>query len=110
SLRFRNHERAAAATEAMLLPPPSVPRWFLNAGRFLSACAVFAGRDTALQPAARMARADAYADRAVALLRQAVALGYANAEELRPDDYFEPLRPRADFRELIATLETRPRK
>ena len=41
------------------------------------------------------------ADRAIDLLRQAVATGYQNVEMLRTDPALDPLRSRADFKLLI---------
>jgi tetratricopeptide (TPR) repeat protein len=46
-----------------------------------------------------------YADRAVALLRQAAKAGFTDATHMKKDTTFSPLRDRADFRELIAGLE-----
>jgi serine/threonine protein kinase/tetratricopeptide (TPR) repeat protein len=50
-------------------------------------------------------RADAEADRAVAWLKLAVAAGYKNAAHLRRDSDLDPVRHRADFAELVTTLE-----
>jgi tetratricopeptide (TPR) repeat protein len=48
--------------------------------------------------------ADAYAARAVELLRQAVAKGYKNAAHLKQDKDLDALRGRQDFTELVAKL------
>ena len=44
------------------------------------------------------------ADRAMALLHQAVAMGYSNVNAYRNQDALDPLRDRDDFRLLIADL------
>jgi hypothetical protein len=55
--------------------------------------------------AAAVARGDVaerYAARAVAMLRQAVAAGYADVAHLRTDPDLDALRGRGDFKELAA--------
>ena len=47
---------------------------------------------------------DAYADRAMAALRRAVAAGYPNVPLIRRDIDLHPLRPRRDFQELLMDL------
>jgi hypothetical protein len=46
-----------------------------------------------------------YAERAVALLRQAVAKGYSNVHEMKNDDDLKPLRPRDDFQKLLRDMQ-----
>jgi tetratricopeptide (TPR) repeat protein len=46
-----------------------------------------------------------YAERAVALLRQAVAKGYRNAHEMKNDDDLKSLRPRDDFQKLLREIQ-----
>ncbi len=45
-----------------------------------------------------------HADRAVAALRRAVALGYRRVDLFRTDPDLEPLRGRADFRDFLMDL------
>lgn len=45
--------------------------------------------------------AERYDARAVALLRQAVRIGYTNGERLRKDPDLDALRRRNDFRDLL---------
>ena len=47
----------------------------------------------------------AYADRALELLRQAVKAGYTNADQLAKDPNLGPLRQREDFQKLLAELQ-----
>jgi tetratricopeptide (TPR) repeat protein len=46
-----------------------------------------------------------YAERAIALLRQAIAKGYRNAQEMKNDDDLKSLRPRDDFQELLREMQ-----
>jgi eukaryotic-like serine/threonine-protein kinase len=48
---------------------------------------------------------DQYAARAVALLRQAIAKGYKNIEQLKKDEDLKALRPREDFQKLLQEVE-----
>ena len=50
------------------------------------------------------AEAAAFADQAVATLRDAIGAGSARREELKEPD-FDPLRGREDFKKLVAELE-----
>jgi hypothetical protein len=51
--------------------------------------------------------APAKADKAMEVLRQAVADGYRSLYELRTDSGLDSLRQRDDFRKLVAELETK---
>jgi tetratricopeptide (TPR) repeat protein len=51
------------------------------------------------------AKKDSAARRALALLRQAVARGWKDAEQMKKDDNLKALRGRADFTKLVAGLE-----
>jgi hypothetical protein len=53
-------------------------------------------------------QADIEAERAVALLKQAVAGGYKNVVQLVQDKDLDVLRDRADFMKLVAVLQARP--
>ena len=59
--------------------------------------------DDKLAPADKLRRR-LYADRAVALLRQAVAKGFTQLEVYRTDPALDPLRSREDFQKLLADL------
>ena len=49
--------------------------------------------------------AHAYAEQAIALLRQAVANGFQDAELLRRSDDFQAIRARADFQDILKELQ-----
>jgi hypothetical protein len=65
---------------------------------------LLAARDPGLSAARREETARGYADRAVALLREAVAQGYRDAAALHKDARLDALRSRDDFRRLLAEL------
>jgi hypothetical protein len=48
-----------------------------------------------------------YGDEAVRMIRDAVAKGYRNAGQMDRDTALNPLRQRADFKELLAELKTK---
>src|SRR5207302_2728442 len=80
-----------------------------NAACFLSHCVLLADKDGQLADARRRELAQSYADRALALLRQAVALGFKDAAQLKKDPDLEPLRAREEFRKLVTDLEAKPK-
>ncbi len=55
---------------------------------------------------ARMAAAADHPDEAVAHLREAVARGYSDADELLREEEFKSLMPNPDFQKLVASLRT----
>jgi hypothetical protein len=72
----------------------------------LACCdAMLAG--VAADPGSGMTPADASAagDKAMAALREAVALGYRNVAGMKSDPDLAVLRPRADFQKLMKELE-----
>jgi tetratricopeptide (TPR) repeat protein len=68
-----------------------------NAGCGFALCSIGAKVDKDL--------AAKYRNRAMEMLKKAVASGYANAEEMKADPDLIPLRDRADFKALVAELE-----
>jgi serine/threonine protein kinase len=58
-----------------------------------------------LQVADATALAKKWADEAMAILKQAVAKGYKDAEHMKTHDDLKALRPRDDFKKLLAELE-----
>ena len=49
----------------------------------------------------------AYADRALATLRQAIQNGYQDAAHMKKDTDLDPLGSRPDFRRLLKALEAK---
>ncbi|HWE36833.1 MAG TPA: protein kinase [Isosphaeraceae bacterium] len=102
-----HYERAAAEAESIDDPAnPGLIRY--NRACVLARASAAAAADGALAPADRRRRADAYAARAVALLREADALGFfrqpAPLANFRADPDLDPLRGRDDFRALLRDL------
>jgi serine/threonine protein kinase/tetratricopeptide (TPR) repeat protein len=116
---YRDHLVALAATRRGLADHAQVATTADELARFayqpardtydaaclLSACVPLAGKDARLADAKRRELARAYADRALALLRQAVESGFKDAGRLKKDPGLEPLRAREEFGKLVADLE-----
>jgi serine/threonine-protein kinase len=71
----------------------------------LAACVAIVEKDGQLAPELRRQQAQTYADQGLAMLRHAVASGYKDVDHIRKDKDLDPLRSRADFKELLAQLE-----
>jgi serine/threonine-protein kinase len=76
-----------------------------RAAGFLSRCAPLAEKDASLTEDKRLELAKSYGDRAMELLRQAVASGHKDAVNLKKDSDLDPLRSRDDFKKLLADME-----
>jgi serine/threonine protein kinase/tetratricopeptide (TPR) repeat protein len=107
-LELGDHAAAADAAEqlvrAALEPGPDG----YCAACFLARAVPLAEKDDRLPPDERRRCAQVYADRAVELLRQALAKGYRDLNQLKGDEDLNPLRQRADFRELLAGFAAQP--
>ena len=82
----------------------------LEAGPDDAACALaqavpLAARDAGLPEGKRKELAAAYADRALARLREAVKHGYRDAALMKKDTDLDALRGRTDFQEPLKGLE-----
>jgi serine/threonine protein kinase len=75
-----------------------------RAAGYLCHCVTLAEKDIRIDEARRPELARGYADRALALLRQAVASGNKDAARIRTDPAFGPLRTHAEFNKLLAEL------
>jgi hypothetical protein len=71
----------------------------------LCSCVKMAGKDARLDEARRKELAGTYTERALALLRQAVAQGFKDAARMRENPDFKPLRGREEFKKLLAEVE-----
>jgi hypothetical protein len=100
------HEHAAASEAALLAvgAGTDAAEGAYDAARILSKCRLPAGYDASLSAAERNRL---YDDRAMELLRQAVAKGFKNDALLKDNNDFAPLRSRPDFRQLLAELESK---
>jgi serine/threonine-protein kinase len=101
-------DHGAAVQVAVELPrclPTREPAYRQAAG-FLARCMPLAEQDQALPQEKREALAKAYADQALALLRQGLLhKPNPDADRLKTDPHLAALRPRADFQKLIKELE-----
>jgi tetratricopeptide (TPR) repeat protein len=70
-------------------------------------CVPLAERDTKLSEAQRKERAQTYADRALATLRQAVQNGYQDADRMKKDTDLDSLRLYPEFQKIMRELEFR---
>jgi hypothetical protein len=100
--RTPEHAEAAQLTEAGLkaVAKPTANQCYDAACAF-GLCAATA------RPEARTA--EAYAVRAVELLRRAMEAGYRNVKELEEDEDLTALRGRADYRAVVEEMRNRPR-
>jgi serine/threonine protein kinase/tetratricopeptide (TPR) repeat protein len=71
----------------------------------LSLCVTILAKHAKLDDTQRKAAAQFYGDAAMKLLREAVSKGYKDAAHLKKDSNLDALRPRDDFRKLVAELE-----
>jgi len=85
------------------LPPPWP--YYQRLAATLGGCISLVEKGSKLDEGQRNERMQTYADRAVALLRQAIDKGVKDAGFLKETAYFEPLRQREDFKELVSKLE-----
>jgi serine/threonine protein kinase len=97
-------EAAKTAAEVPRLYPDSWQECH-QAATHLARCVPLAEKDAQLTEDQRRTLAQAYADQAVARLREAVAKGCTDPAQLTKPAAFDPLRGRADFQELVRTLE-----
>jgi tetratricopeptide (TPR) repeat protein len=76
-----------------------------DAGCFLARCIPLAEGDPKLPSLERQERVQAYANRAVATLRQAVQKGYKDVAHMRKDSDLDSLRSHPDFQKLLNDME-----
>ena len=88
--------RATAEVERLLLRGEGAAGFFYNAARVFALAAGKHRDAISVEP---------YAERAVHLLRQAVARGFKDAAHMNKDTDLDALRQRHDFQELLAGLE-----
>jgi serine/threonine-protein kinase len=97
---------AAAETAGELLQAAVDPaNDVYNAACIFARCVSLAERDSRLAVSQRKERAQGYAGRALATLRQAVQNGYKDAAHMRQDTDLDPVRGRPEFQKLLQKLE-----
>jgi hypothetical protein len=94
------HAEVAKAGEELLKIAGGIPSTRAEVARWMARCFPLAATDTALTPARRAVIAGAYADRAIALLREAIERNDPEALRLLQDPTFDPIRDRDGFKAL----------
>src|SRR5262249_31209748 len=107
-LALGEHVEAAETAGGFLRAAVDPPQDAFMAACLLAGCVRLAQTDERLSAERRRELAESYAERAVGLLRQAVAKGYKDLEALKKRPELEPLRSRGDFQALLADLEKKP--
>lgn len=96
-VRLKDHARATAEASALAGAKD------VTADTLFAAACIFAS-SAATVPRGEP-QSEQYAARAVALLRQALAAGYKDVQELKTDSDLDPLRARPDFKNLLADIQ-----
>jgi hypothetical protein len=104
--RRRDHRPLARLVEAIVERAPDPCTAWMLAGEYFVRCLQGAAADPELDDAARNRLREAYAQRSVAAYRTAVAHGLTNLDFLA-QPAFDPLRERADFKELLQSVSRR---
>jgi hypothetical protein len=103
-IRLGDHAAASAMAETLVQAARTSGDHLYVAACYLARCVPLAGKDTKLPDAKRRERARRYGDRAVELLREAVAKGYTDVKTTREDKDLDALRQRDDFQKLLAEM------
>jgi tetratricopeptide (TPR) repeat protein len=104
-LKRKDHAAAAQAVEALVKIAPPKGNDPPRGAELLVRGMLLARSDPDLADAQRKEVAEKYADRAVALIRQAIAGGFQDVDHLRNAAGLAPLRARNDFQKLVEGLE-----
>ena len=81
-----------------------------DAGCALALCIPVVEKDDPLNAEKRQAAVQFYGDQAMAMLRDAVAKGFKDAEHMKKDKDLDPLREREDFQKLLAEVEAKQKE
>jgi tetratricopeptide (TPR) repeat protein/tRNA A-37 threonylcarbamoyl transferase component Bud32 len=100
----RLNEAAEAALERQKLWPTN-PNQLYEVARELALCVPLVGKDKDPLLPEEQAQRRRYSDQALDVLRQAVANGYKDIEQLKTASDLDPLRSREDFKKLRTELE-----
>jgi eukaryotic-like serine/threonine-protein kinase len=94
------HAEAAKSAEELLRVASDLPSARAEVARLMVRCIPMASADTRITEARRAVMAGTYADRAIALLREAVESGDPEVDRLLRDSAFDPIRTRDGFKAL----------
>jgi serine/threonine protein kinase/tetratricopeptide (TPR) repeat protein len=109
-LGLGDHARLATTAEELgRLATDSAQDTYM-AACIVSSCATVVAGDTQLADARREALRRGYADRAMVLLRQAVARGFKDVGRLKSDHDLDPVRAHDQFRRLLAEVEAKSKQ
>jgi serine/threonine protein kinase/tetratricopeptide (TPR) repeat protein len=100
-----DHDRLATTAEELARFDQNPPKDTCLAAGFICHCIGLAEKDSQLPNGRRTDLVQSYGDRAMALVRQAVARGYKDANQLKKTPGLQPLRERDDFKKLLTELE-----
>jgi serine/threonine protein kinase/tetratricopeptide (TPR) repeat protein len=81
-----------------------------NAALYLCLCVTLAEKDSQLASDKRTELAQYYTERALLMLRQAIARGFKDTPSLKKHRDLNPLRGRQEFKKLLAELEEKQQK
>ncbi len=109
-LQLAQHARPAEMAAELVKDFPDRPERAYQALSLWARCAAVAENDAQLSTAKRQEVARSYADRAMALLRAIVPLGFQDVNLLKTDKYLDALRAREDFQKLLRELENEAQK
>jgi serine/threonine protein kinase/tetratricopeptide (TPR) repeat protein len=99
------HDELARIAEEFPRLFPDLEDECVRAAWYLCRCTSEVQKDDELPEEERSRLAQRYSDRAVEMLRQAIAKGNKDVNRFKTEPVFAPLRSRADFQELVAELE-----
>jgi serine/threonine-protein kinase len=108
TLRTGDYSSAVAQTETLLRGKPRHEGTWYNAACVCAQAVRVVENDTKLSKARKTELREQYNRRAVELLREASARGFADIELLRKDPDLDPARGRDDFKRLLQDLERKP--
>jgi tetratricopeptide (TPR) repeat protein len=104
------HAEAVRATAELARVFPNRGEYQTRAAWFMARCMPLAEKDAGLPGAKRKELVQTYADQAMRYLRDGVARGVDDADWVKGDPGFEPLRARTDYKALVADLEARAKQ
>ncbi len=108
-LELGKHAEAAKTAGELIQAAVDPANDLYNAACIFARCVPLAERDRRLSESQRKERSQAYTDRALAMLRQAIQHGNHDLATMRKDTDLDPLRPHPEFQKLLQELEAKSR-